>query len=1290
MLFISHSTQDKMAALDLQRRLCERGYASDQHFLDSDQRSGIKLGDKWEKVIYDNLRDCRALLVLCSPNWLQSKWCFAELASAKMTGKQIFPVVLVDCDRSSLSEYQAVFVNQEKAADRELAFERLFQDLEARGLGPTDHLPWPNPELKDVYGQVDDCPFPGLPAFDQRYAAVYFGREREARVVLEELRQMRSKGEPRLLMIVGGSGSGKSSLLMAGVLPRLKHSTSGSDWLVLPTLRFGRRDDDDALFETLADEIVTRYPRDDAGNGAGVPDRKTLRNQFAAEDASQAAKAFLDAARDLTFACGVKDATVLLPVDQFEEFLAPSAEARADKFLNFLAQVYQHCNDRLLVIGTMRSDYLDVYERHTHALKAPKFHPWRLEPFPREQIENAILKPAARVNVEVAPELVERLKQQAPTADALPLLAFTLEKLYRKYAADKKLDLSEYEDLGGMEGSIRHTAGQIMPANTLPPAVESAVRLSFVKHLAQVNDKGEFVRLTASWMDLDPVAYNILEQFVSQRLLVKSKRDGEVVVEVAHEAIFRCWEPLAAWLRTSADIARWRRDVDRDRQSATANRRKWSGLTGPQLVLARDWPRTRREELGNDEVKWIRNAIRWSRVLMGTWITVGVIVASSAGVAWWQKGVADEKTAKATNAESKANESTAKAINAQKDALRQAAYLSWQRAFTERDNHQTIAAGLHFLAAARLFSDAGESDQALSSLHAIAGLHGTPVASFPTKIPITQTTNVLPIWTPFMSMQLSKDESRILIWGGNIVELWEVLTNRFLRRWERNGELRGASLSPDGSSVLIWGLDGTARLWDVGADQPVRQWKQKSTVFGASFSPDGSRVLTWGGAMVQLWGLGSDQPLRQWKHEGSVFGASFSPDGSRVLSWDGTAARLWGLGSDQPLRRWVHDQGGADDASFSRDGSRVLTWGADRTVRLWDVKSDQPLNQWKHDGVAVTASLSPDGSSVLTWCLDGHELKWGLDGTARLWRAGSNQPLQQWKHNGNVQHALFIRDGSRVLTWGADRTVRLWDVEPDQPLRQWKHDDGDRRRGLYHALLSPDGSRVLTWDNGGTARLWGVGSDQPLRRWQNEEAISGASFSSDGSRVLTWGSGGAARLWDVGSDQPLRLWKHGGVIRGASFSRAGVRVLTWGEGDMAQLWDVESDQPLRRWDHKDAVNGASFNQNDSRVVSWSKDNTVIWLWDVGSDQPLRQWKHDGEAEPASASADGSRVLTLGTDGTAKLWDIRIDESIPLAERTLEYTVRTATTLDSEGRPRALSLHEWERKREQLEKLRKER
>jgi hypothetical protein len=234
LLFISHSSLDKEAANNLRHRLIGKGYSPDQIFLDSDRDSGIEPGADWERTLDNGLKRHRALIVLCSMNWEQSKWCFAELVHAKSQGKHVFPVVLENMELSGpISESQAVF----PCKDGTSAYERLFESLENNHLGPTDDLGWPP-------RSGDDCPFPGLMAFDEELAAVYFGRGPERESVLQRLKQMRANGEPRLLMIVGASGSGKSSLLKAGVLPRLKHKTHISDWFLLPTLRFADASED--------------------------------------------------------------------------------------------------------------------------------------------------------------------------------------------------------------------------------------------------------------------------------------------------------------------------------------------------------------------------------------------------------------------------------------------------------------------------------------------------------------------------------------------------------------------------------------------------------------------------------------------------------------------------------------------------------------------------------------------------------------------------------------------------------------------------------------------------------------------------------------------------------------------------------------------------------------------------------------------------------------------------------------------------------------------------------------
>ena len=620
-IFISHSTKDKHAAYDLQHRLLQRGYDASQLFLDSETESGIPAGSEWEKVLYERLKDSRAVIVLCSANWQQSKWCFSEITYAKAMGKEIFPVLLEPCDLGgALADRQAVSIYE----DGDVAYDRLCHALESRYLGPQDFFGW-NPS---------DCPFPGLLAFDEKHAGVFFGREPETQNVLEELRKMRTYGEPRLLMIVGGSGSGKSSLLKAGVLPRLKRRVQATDWLVLPTLRFGESlNDACTLFNQLARNLAMLFPADTSY----ALDWKSLRDRFAQEDADEAANLFCNVAQELTHARACGDATVLLVVDQFEELLSPSAGPSANRFLRFLQVVLLRRNGRLLALGTMRSNYLDIYEQNPHAPTTPFFQSWRLGPLPRDRLGDVIVRPAALVHVEVTGELVERLKHDTPSADALPLLAFTLEVLFRRYAGDGVLDVRQYDELGGMEGAILSTVNRTLSDGSLSSEAKDALRMCFVKHLARLNDNGEIVRLTARWSDLPDAAKPMLQRFINERLLVTIGREQQVYVEVAHEAIFRCWDLLAEWLRTSADILRWRREVRRDQESD----KNWAGLRSAQLAVARDWPRQRSSELTADELTWIRRALRRQWLLQAALASVVLLMACLSMVAWHQKASAD-------------------------------------------------------------------------------------------------------------------------------------------------------------------------------------------------------------------------------------------------------------------------------------------------------------------------------------------------------------------------------------------------------------------------------------------------------------------------------------------------------------------------------------------------------------------------------------------------------------------------------------------------------------------------
>ncbi len=167
MLFISHRTTDKAAAEDLKRRARSRGYSDQQLFLDSDLESGIGAGENWQHFIYERLKQCHAMIVIYSPRWRESKWCFAELVVANTLGKPVIPVVIEECPLDIIiSDRQLVNV----VSEGEAAYDRLWKALEQRELGPHEYRPWPPDD-------GDPCPYPGMLAFSERFVPVYFGRE---------------------------------------------------------------------------------------------------------------------------------------------------------------------------------------------------------------------------------------------------------------------------------------------------------------------------------------------------------------------------------------------------------------------------------------------------------------------------------------------------------------------------------------------------------------------------------------------------------------------------------------------------------------------------------------------------------------------------------------------------------------------------------------------------------------------------------------------------------------------------------------------------------------------------------------------------------------------------------------------------------------------------------------------------------------------------------------------------------------------------------------------------------
>lgn len=603
-IFISHSSKDNSFCEQVKNRLEQQGHRS--LFLDYDPAYGIPAGRNWERELYKRLSECRAIVVLCSQHSMSSEWCFAEIVSAKSLGKHIFPIKISPCDVVGL--LRDVQVIDMTSVDEEEAYQRLWDGLKIAGVTSNEFYVWDNSRP----------PYPGLMAFEEEDAAIFFGRDREVREGLGLLNQLRRFGGSRLLLVLGASGSGKSSVVKAGILPQLRRDKRS--WVVLKPFR-KRGNPFDELSKALVDCL---------NNGVGLErDWSSL-----SQDLQQAALAdppdlsvLLEVADSLREPPGQENATILLVADQFEELLSDNSadEDLEMRFLSLLRAFLDLEDCPFLVVGTLRSDFLGAFQ-DCKALQGIDFKSLCVSRMSVEKILEVIEGPAKVAGIQLEDGLALAMANDTKADDALPLLAFTLRELWEQFGEDRYLEIDEYrsqDKLGGLAGSVARAADAVLdsyisPKNPERNQVERALRKAFLK-LVRINEEGQFARQTAFWKDLPAEIHDLLERFVKARLLISGSeltfeannsfidRVPDSFLEVAHEVLFRTWPKLASWLGEDREFLLWKRRLSEDlaawEESGQSDERL---LRGIPLSHAEDWRQKNSHNLRESEQEFIQ------------------------------------------------------------------------------------------------------------------------------------------------------------------------------------------------------------------------------------------------------------------------------------------------------------------------------------------------------------------------------------------------------------------------------------------------------------------------------------------------------------------------------------------------------------------------------------------------------------------------------------------------------------------------------------------------------------
>lgn len=598
-LFITHSSSDNAWARRIESVLSSEGY---ECFLDFDVDKGFYPGEEWEAQLFQRIHEASAIVVLGSQEWLQRPWCVAEAIVGRHLGKTLIAL--------DLTKYQS----ERRTAD------------EDPGLVLRDVLPWFGTEqtvevvgthdetgdesmlrgLRELVGTTTSLPatpYVGLEPFDVQHAPIFFGRDDEINALVGRLDAPKAAGSNHFIVVVGASGSGKSSVVRAGVVPQLLNPSHHRPWIVLEPIsaQTGIRGLARSLAKgPLRDDTATDVSADvDHGENTTGELRKALVETLRGPGVHETAQLLLDTLDGL--AVGAKTVTpdFLIVLDQLEQVLRHHERSSARDLLAVLVQAANDPSGMLTVLATLRSDALDEFQRVE--VFAKRWTAVTLDPMPRSKFSEVIEKPAEAFNLRLEAGLAQRLIEDTQFEDALPLLSVTLQKLYEAGHDDGLLEISEYERLfapvtvktsqggtrtiKGVAASITTEAEAALEAAGVGPSPspeqDAQLRDLFLRLVVTTDEDQPRARVVR--LDDLPSAGRVVNEFVNRHLLVKKSSEGHAALAVTHEALFRVWDRYRRWIEESRDAL-----VVRERVARAA--KAWDSKDRDE---ARRWPDSR-------------------------------------------------------------------------------------------------------------------------------------------------------------------------------------------------------------------------------------------------------------------------------------------------------------------------------------------------------------------------------------------------------------------------------------------------------------------------------------------------------------------------------------------------------------------------------------------------------------------------------------------------------------------------------------------------------------------------
>jgi WD40 repeat protein len=1122
--------------------------------------------------------------------------------------------------------------------------------------------------LLDAVVPMVENPYKGLRAFQIADATDFFGREALIQLLLARMQE--AMPAARFLAVVGPSGSGKSSVVHAGLLPELrKGALPGSQHWFLAEMNPGTNPLQE--LETALLRVAVKRP-------AHLLDQ--LR---------QDQHGLLHAIQGLL--PGGAETELVLVIDQFEElFTFIEDEATRVHVLNSLHAAVTDPQSRLRLIVTLRADFYDRPLLYSGFGNLMRQRTEALVPLAPEELQHAIVGPARRVGLMLEPDLIAAmLHDVSEQPGALPLLQYALTELFERRQG-RKLTLEAYRASGGLLGALVQRAEEIYGG--LNDVEQEAARQLFLR-LVALGEGAEDTRRRVQRAELMSVADDghaldrVIDTYCQYRLLTL---DHDPItrgptVEVAHEALIRTWDRLRNWLDVSREdlrlqrrLARWAMEWD------IAGRDPNFLVTGARLDRFAAWATETHVALNVEERAYLEASIaqrenlraqelareaheaaleqrsrRFLRALVVVLLVAALGAFGLAGLAISQRQEAqraqDQALIEATNA--KNNEATAIAAQAQVQIEAHKAEQQANRA--ERTAAEAQKVALSAGSQAALFRE-GNTDQALA-LALTANRIDQPVQQAELALAEAAyapgTRQIFTGHTKQINAVAFSPDGKTALSGSvdTTLILWDVATGKEIRPLKgHTQEVRAVVFSPDGKTALSGSVDKTLILWDVATGKEILPpfVGHDGAVNAVAFSPDGKTALS-GSAdkTLILWDVATGKEIRPLKgHTQEVRAVVFSPDGTRALSGSNdTTMILWDVATGKPIHSFKGHKREVRSVAFSPDGTTALSGSADTNVILWDAATGKEMRRFPHPQEVFTVVISRDSNIFVSG---------SQDGRLRVWNVATGELIQSLVgHSAGIRAVAFSPDGKTTLSGSADRTLRLWDLGNGAEVQRITgHTDE-----VWSAVFSPDGKTALSGSVDTTLILWDVATGREIHRFAGHAGtVTAVAFSPDGKTALSGSVDTTLILWDVATGEVKHVFHgHTDEVHAVAFSPDGKTALSGSLDKTLILWDVATGEVKHVFHgHTDEVHAVAFSPDGKTALSGSLDKTLI-LWDVATGKEIRRFKgHTDVVRAVAFSPDGTKALSGSTDTNVILWDVATGKEIHRFDKEHTAVVRT--------------------------------